>query len=348
MIYSKPNYALGVWAFNGNIVSPSSEKIETGHIVEKPKNEVMNWIQNRQDVGIAHILQNGVAEWDTQTEYPVNAYTRYQGVLYQAIYQNIDKQPNIETGIWKVAFATQQQYSDLYNNVEQIKNQDGYLTYYVRKSEPVMTGKCNGVGYTANVGITSTGNEPVGYGFNTQLTDGFFHDGNSPVVQNNGEIVAVFKTPTTVTEVTKNVVTMDILKSVIENTIDSFRIKVGSLYLTTNSTNPSIVLGYGTWERYAQGRALVGVSDNTSDPLWTRFGGNGFGEYDHTLTVAEIPPHRHQLGDAAGTSGSGVTPDLNSSPPTLHDTPAIGETGGGQSHNNVQPSVTVYVFVRTG
>ena len=43
-------------AAGGGSVAPSSGKIQTGHIVEKPNYEYMNWLQNRQDTSIAYTL----------------------------------------------------------------------------------------------------------------------------------------------------------------------------------------------------------------------------------------------------------------------------------------------------
>ena len=48
-IINKPDMNYGLWAENGNIEIPSSEKVELGWIAEKPLNEQMNWVQNRQD-----------------------------------------------------------------------------------------------------------------------------------------------------------------------------------------------------------------------------------------------------------------------------------------------------------
>jgi len=67
-------------------------------------------------------------------------------------------------------------------------------------------------------------------------------------------------------------VTNETLISNLSNQVDSLallvesqKIKVGWLYLSTDSANPGTSLGYGTWENYAVGRALVGVDENDND-----------------------------------------------------------------------------------
>lgn len=66
-------------AAGGGSVAPSSGKIQTGHIVEKPNYEYMNWLQNRQDTSIAYTFQMGVPEWDALVEYQYHA--NYKSVL---------------------------------------------------------------------------------------------------------------------------------------------------------------------------------------------------------------------------------------------------------------------------
>ena len=39
---------------------------------------------------------------------------------------------------------------------------------------------------------------------------------------------------------------------------------IGSVYISVNSTNPSLLFG-GVWERFANGRCLVGVSESESE-----------------------------------------------------------------------------------
>ena len=39
---------------------------------------------------------------------------------------------------------------------------------------------------------------------------------------------------------------------------------VGSVYITTTNLDPAVLLGFGTWERIAEGRLLIGQDSNTS------------------------------------------------------------------------------------
>lgn len=66
---------------------------------------------------------------------------------------------------------------------------------------------------------------------------------------------------------------------------------VGSIYMSVNATNPSTILGGGTWERIAQGRTLIG--EGTSDKTFSA-GAKG-GESKHTLALEEMPLHSHSV-----------------------------------------------------
>ena len=61
---------------------------------------------------------------------------------------------------------------------------------------------------------------------------------------------------------------------------------VGAVYISTVATNPSSLLGFGSWELYAKGRVLVGI--DTSQPEFDTLGETG-GENLHTLTCPEVP-----------------------------------------------------------
>ena len=122
IITNKPNMNYGLWAENGNIEQPSNEKVELGWIIEKPRNETMNWLQNRQDRMLQYINQHGIPEWDYQTEYPINAMVAYGGTVYKAISQNVDKNPTANQSIWKVAFSTKQEFDNYASQVNNIRN----------------------------------------------------------------------------------------------------------------------------------------------------------------------------------------------------------------------------------
>ena len=118
---------------------------------------------------------------------------------------------------------------------------------------------------------------------------------------------------------------------------------VGSIYINANnSTNPSSLLGFGSWSRFGEGRVLV--SQDSTDADFDAIGETG-GEKAHQLTEAEMPSHRHSItaqdtNTPAGSQLSGGTNGDNGKDYTDY-------TGGGNSHNNLQPYITVYMWVRT-
>lgn len=123
---------------------------------------------------------------------------------------------------------------------------------------------------------------------------------------------------------------------------------IGSIYISTSSTNPSSLFG-GTWEPFAQGRTLIGV--DTTDTDFDTVENIG-GEKQHTLTYAEMPTHNHNMyslnnaGDGTITSGGGITQDSGAPYKTYYAKFAMENSGGGQAHNNLQPYITVYMWRR--
>ena len=75
---------------------------------------------------------------------------------------------------------------------------------------------------------------------------------------------------------------------------------IGSIYMSTNSVNPSELFG-GVWEVFAQGRTIIGAGINEGRSFANLQEG---GEYSHTLTVDEMPSHTHTQ-DAHTHTGQG-------------------------------------------
>ncbi len=119
--------------------------------------------------------------------------------------------------------------------------------------------------------------------------------------------------------------------------------KVGDLFLTTNSENPSLRFG-GTWELYGKGKVLVCVDPDDSDFSAVKKTG---GEKEHTLTIDEMPSHNHSVKYASNDTGFGdnyFTAGKKGSYNT--SSVPINYTGGGKSHNNLQPYITCYIWIR--
>lgn len=127
---------------------------------------------------------------------------------------------------------------------------------------------------------------------------------------------------------------------------------VGSVYISISSNfNPNTSFG-GTWERFGQGRTLIGEGTGNDGSTSMSFTANSTGgEYKHKLTVEEMPSHKHRQHVAASTGNeSGYQRyDFNGEGnanlyDAMHDTRS---QGGDTPHNNVQPYITVYFWKRT-
>ena len=124
---------------------------------------------------------------------------------------------------------------------------------------------------------------------------------------------------------------------------------VGSLYMSTNSTNPSTLFG-GTWQPYAQGRCLIGAGqgdDGTTSMSFTT--GQSGGEYTHKLTIDEMPSHQHDMqhdlnlhGISGGSSVITAVVSAGSGKDVLTSL-----AGGDGTHNNVQPYIACNIWRRT-
>lgn len=137
---------------------------------------------------------------------------------------------------------------------------------------------------------------------------------------------------------------------------------VGSIYINaTNSTNPATLLGFGTWSAFGAGRVLVGFDSSDTDFDTAEETG---GAKTHTLTIAEMPDHRHSMESSTDSgdtwsliSGAGFGKDgaitgnylgVSQSVTAFSSFQArVRGAGGGESHNNLQPYITVYMWKRT-
>lgn len=133
----------------------------------------------------------------------------------------------------------------------------------------------------------------------------------------------------------------------------------GTIYTNgSNGTNPGTIFGAGTWSPFAPGRVIVGVGRATDSRGEGRNFTNGQfgGEYQHLLTIAEMPSHQH--GDPYSENRNSFTPpwgwfenstNRRGSGETDSDNGLANTSpvGGSQVHNNVQPYVAAFMWIRT-
>ena len=130
---------------------------------------------------------------------------------------------------------------------------------------------------------------------------------------------------------------------------------VNSVVTFHDNADHSNFLGF-TWERFANGRTLIGCGNGVdkNNQIKNFEVGDSDGEYEHTLTVAGMPSHAHTISwtdsDGEVSGGWNVTDPL-----VRYGTTGVGfmgiktfEHGGGQPHNNMQPYIVTAFWIRVG
>ena len=149
----------------------------------------------------------------------------------------------------------------------------------------------------------------------------------------------------------------------LESDVQGLQLPIGTVMEMNVATNPTTLLGYGTWVAFAQGRVTVGFGATTDDRGETiDFSSIGesseAGEFRHVLTESELAEHDHRVyGSTASfantdpVQGNSLAGELNGSPLYTNSgtvgNKIIEDSGSGSPHNNMQPYVVVYKWVRT-
>ena len=148
---------------------------------------------------------------------------------------------------------------------------------------------------------------------------------------------------------------------------------VGSIYMSTTNTSPASMFG-GTWEQikdcflWATGDITsITYTENGTSVTKSLTAGSRGGELTHTLTVNEMPEHRHaekwmaydggniyqyylSYGDGGTLWGLNINKIGGGLPfagtTATNNSVDSGEAGGSQSHNNMPPYLAVYCWKR--
>jgi hypothetical protein len=143
---------------------------------------------------------------------------------------------------------------------------------------------------------------------------------------------------------------------------------IGSIYLNaSSSSNPSALLGFGTWEAFGAGRMLIGF--NSSDPLFDTLEETGgtksasIPAHTHTATsVVTDPGHAHTIKDGevntrtnpyfnwVGTGGASVGVNgagTNTATTGVTVATTVDSAGVDGATANLPPYITVRMWKRT-
>jgi len=93
-----------------------------------------------------------------------------------------------------------------------------------------------------------------------------------------------------------------------------------------------------------RGRVPVGVGTGDASDATAHALADKEGTETHTLVASEIPAHTHPLDDAPTSAGGSVRFGLRAG----GSGNTTGLTGGGGSHNNLQPSLTIHYMIHAG
>jgi microcystin-dependent protein len=145
---------------------------------------------------------------------------------------------------------------------------------------------------------------------------------------------------------------------------------VGSIYMSTVSTNPATLFGFGTWVTYGSGRMLISqdgtyTAGSTGGSAQITIGTANLPSHTHTATTTITDPgHTHttnwsninDFNSGSNPPGAEAAPDdiqgtfsitSNSSTTGITAATSIGSTGSGVSIDTISPYIAVYMWNRT-
>tara|TARA_R110000772_G_scaffold218492_1_gene329079 strand:- start:9 stop:725 length:717 start_codon:yes stop_codon:yes gene_type:complete len=132
---------------------------------------------------------------------------------------------------------------------------------------------------------------------------------------------------------------------------------VGSVYVSTITTNPGTTFGFGTWSAFGAGKVLVGqdAGDASFDVLEETGGSKDatLVSHTHTATVTD-PGHSHTFvfepglaQGGSGRNGVGGTEPFGTTTAVTGITVANSTEGSSATNANLQPYVVVKMWKRT-
>lgn len=90
-----------IWGSTGATTDPGLTKMNSGWGAEIPTHQVQNFWQQRADEMLTHLNEQGIAEWDNATTYPVDAWAKgSDGEVYRALQAATAQDPISAPAFW--------------------------------------------------------------------------------------------------------------------------------------------------------------------------------------------------------------------------------------------------------
>jgi hypothetical protein len=128
------------------------------------------------------------------------------------------------------------------------------------------------------------------------------------------------------------------LADMVLNAVTDRLCPIGKLWLTEDETNPATFLPGTRWEQ-VKDKFLLAAGDIYA-------AGSEGGEAEHTLTVDEMPRHKHGIKSSANSGNTKQWAYTRAEQEYAQYFEDTQYSGGGLPHNNMPPYLAVYIWKR--
>jgi len=116
------------------------------------------------------------------------------------------------------------------------------------------------------------------------------------------------------------------------------------VFIAVVSTNPSSLLGFGTWSAFGTGRMLIGIDSSDSDFNTVEETG---GSKTHTIAQTNLPDITLQTTESVKIEESPSNKGSSSGSGAAYNKADVPLGGDGTAINHMPPFIAVYMWKRT-
>jgi len=119
---------------------------------------------------------------------------------------------------------------------------------------------------------------------------------------------------------------------------------VGAVFIAVVSTNPSSLLGFGSWSAFGTGRMLIGIDGSDSDFNTVEETG---GSKTHTIAQTNLPDITLETNESVKIEEAPANRGSSSGGGAAYNKASVPLGGDGTAINHMPPYIAVYMWKRT-